>query len=179
MDAIRQLEGLWSWRWPVILGDSHRKHRPLNESTIHSVMIEARNCALVMLESANYIQRELANVHLNHELRAETEQVCTALVGTKHDIISELFELDELLGAGASAPVVRSRVNRIVQWLRDDITRMHQLVMALESASKQDPVYGLAYVLVAESATNLLNAFNRTRTAADSLRPEAGETQGA
>jgi hypothetical protein len=142
-------------------------------------MIEARNCALVMLESATYIQRELAHVRLNHELRAQTEQVCTALVGTKHDIISELFELDELLGPDASAPVIRSRVNRIVQWLWDDITRMHQLVMALESASKQNPVCGLAYVLVAESATNMLNAFNRTRTAADSLRAEADETQDA
>lgn len=134
----------------------------MNESTVHSVMTEARNCALVMLESADYIQRELANVRINDELRAQTEQVCTALVGTKHDIFSELFELDELLSSEASTSVILSRVNRIVQWLRDDITRMHQLVMALESASKQDPACGLAYVLVAESATNMLNAFNRT-----------------
>lgn len=148
----------------------------MNESAIQSVMREARNCALVMLESATYIQGELANVHVNDELRAQTEQVCTALVGTKHDIFSELFELDELLGADASAVVIRSRVDRIVQWLSDDINRMHQLVMALESASKQSSVYGAAYVLVVESATNILNAFNRTRTAADSLRAEADET---
>ena len=53
----------------------------------------------------------------------------------------------------------------------DDITRMHHRVKALESASKQDPACAFAYVQVAESATNILNAFNRTRAAADSLHP--------
>ena len=142
-------------------------------------MTEARNCALVMLESATYIQSELANVRMNDALRAQTEQVCTALVGTKHDIISELFELDELLGSEASASIINSRVHRIVQWFQDDITHMHQLVTALESASKQEPACGLAYILVAESATNILNAFDRTRAAADSLPAEADETQNA
>jgi hypothetical protein len=56
---------------------------------------------------------------------------------------------------------------------------MHQLVMALESASKQDPACGVGYVLVAESATNILHAFNRTRAAADSLCAEADETRKA
>lgn len=142
----------------------------MDESEVYAVIKEARNCASVMLESATYIKSELANVRMNDALRAQTEAVCTALVGTKHDIISELFELDELLGSQPLASVIYSRVNRIVQWFRDEITRMHQLVIALESASKQDPLCGPAYFLVAESATNILNSFNRTRAAADSLR---------
>lgn len=149
----------------------------VNESAIHAVMAEARNCALTMLENATYIQSELANVRINDALRAETQQLCSAFVGTKHDIISELFELDELLSSEATASVIRSRVNRIMQLFQNDITRMHQLVMALESASKQDPAYALAYVLVAESATNILNAFNRTRAVADSLHAEAEENR--
>jgi len=144
--------------------------RTINKSAVDAVMTEARNCALAMLENATYIRGELAKVRMNDALRAQTEQVCTALVGTKHDVFSELFELDELLGSAASSSVIRSRVNRIVQWLSDDITRMHQLVMALQSAGEQDPSCGPAYVLVAESATNILSAFNRTKAAADSLR---------
>ncbi len=151
----------------------------MKEFAVHAVMTEARNCALVMLESANYIQGELDNVRMNDTLRAQTEQVCTALVGTKHDIISELLELDEFLGSETSVSLICSRVNRIVQWFRDDITRMHQLVLALKSASKQDPACRGAYILVAESATNVLNAFNRTKTATDSLRAEADETRNA
>ena len=148
----------------------------MNESAVHAVMTEARSCALVMLYSATHIQNELANVQMNDALRTQTEQVCTALIGTKHDIITEVDELDELLGSEASAAVISSRVNLIVEWLRDDITQMHQLVMALKSASKQDPACILAYVLVTESTTNILNAITRTRAAADSLRAEADET---
>ena len=148
----------------------------MNESAVHAVITEARSCALVMLERATFIQSELANVQMNDALRKQTEQVCTALIGTKHDIITEVDELDELLSSKASASVIRSRVNLIVEWLRDDITQIHKLVMDLKSASKQDPACILALVLVAESTTNILNAITRTRAAADSLRAEADET---
>jgi len=148
----------------------------MNESAVHAVMTEARSCALVMLESASFIQSELANVQMNDALRTQTEQVCTALIGTKHDIITEVDELDELLGSEALASDIRSKVNLLVQWLQDDITRMHQLVMALESASKKDPACMDAYVLVTESTTNILKAITRTRAAADSLCAEADET---
>lgn len=46
---------------------------------------------------------------------------------------------------------------------------MHELVMAPDSAKKQNPAFTPAYVLVAESATNILKAFNRTTAAADFL----------
>jgi hypothetical protein len=155
----------------------------MNESAVHAavhaVRTEAGNCALVMLESAIYIQSELANIRMNDALRAQTEQICTALVGTQHDIACQLFELDELIASEVSTPAICSRVNRIVQGFRDTIIQMHQLVMALESAGKQDPACRLAYVLVAESATNILNSFNRTRAAADSMFAEEDEPREA
>jgi hypothetical protein len=144
----------------------------MDESAVQAVMTEFRNCALVMLESATYIQSELANVRMNDALRGQTDELCTALVSTKHDVISELFAVDELLGSEAWASLIGSRVERIVQWFRDDLTRMHRLVIALESASKQDPECVSAYILVAESATNILHAFGRTRAAAASLGAE-------
>ena len=144
----------------------------MNKSSVQAVMGEASRCALVMLENAAYIQGELAKVRMSDALRAQTEEACAAMIGTKHDIFSELFELDELLGSGASAAVIRSRVDRIVRWFGEDIGRMHQLVMALQSACEQDRSCVAAYVLVAESAANILRAFNRTAAAADSLRNE-------
>jgi hypothetical protein len=92
--------------------------------------------------------------------------VCRALIGTKHDVISELFELDDLLRpAGASSSEIAFRLNRIIRWLWEDVSRMHEFVMALDSAKKQNPAFAPAYVLVAESATNILNAFKRTTAA--------------
>lgn len=151
----------------------------MNELAIQAIMTEAHNCALVMLESANYIQSELANVRMDNALRVHMEQVCTTLIGTKHDIFSELFELDELLDSQPSASVIRLRVDRIVQWLWDDIIRMHELVKALELAKKHDPACELAYVLVIESATNIINAFNRTKAAADALHTGEDERPNA
>ena len=151
----------------------------MNLSVVRVIIAEARNCAMVLLENATFIQRELTNVRMSDALRAQTEEVCTTLIGTKHDIISELFELDEFVGSKTSISVISSRVQRILQWLRDDIAKMHRLVMALEAASSQDRSCISAYVLVAESAANILKAYQRTRTAASSLSTETDEQPNA
>jgi len=132
---------------------------------------------MIMLETASYIQAELPHVQISDELQSQAKEVTDALIGTKHDVISELFELDDLLRATPpSSSEIASRLNRIIRWLWEDVSRMHELVMALDSAKKQDPAFALAYVLVAESAANVLNAFNRTRAAADCVKNEKGET---
>ena len=147
----------------------------LSESLIREVLTALRNCAMVMLESAIYIQKELPNVLMDDLLRAQTEQICSTLVGTKHDVISDLFELDELLASKPQKSAIVSRVDRLERWLWEDITKMHVIVTALNSASAQDPKRGSAYLLVAESATNILNSFNHFTAAANSLRAEGGK----
>jgi hypothetical protein len=47
----------------------------MNESAIQEVMSAARDCALVMLESASYIQAELPNVQMDKALQSQTKQV--------------------------------------------------------------------------------------------------------
>lgn len=76
--------------------------RPVNEEGRHmtdpnlgNFLQEARQCAMEMLANASYIEGELPNVELPDNLRAMTAQLCTTLVGTKHDVISELAELDD------------------------------------------------------------------------------------
>jgi hypothetical protein len=136
-------------------------------------MTEARDCALVMMENAGYIHGELARVEMDGELRERTVRLCEDLVGTEHDVISELFALDELLErAGGSAPPVVERIERIIGWLSEDVGMVHELVLGLRSSTDRDPEYALGYVLVMESAVNILDAYNRTVQAADSLRQE-------
>jgi hypothetical protein len=150
----------------------------MDKSAIHEVMSAARDCAMIMLETANYVKAELPNVPMDEALQSEAEKVCGALIGTKHDVISELFELGDLLRpAGAASSEIASRLNRVIRWLGEDVSRMQELVMALDSAKKQNSDFALAYVLVAESATNIINAFNRTKAAADFLESEKNEAQ--
>ena len=141
----------------------------MNTSALQNVMNEARKCAAAMLESGTYIGRELPNVRMDEPVRVATVELCSRLVGTKHDIIHELFELDELLASGASDERIKSVIARIIDWLWEDIQRMHEIVTTLEAATHREPDDGGAYILVAECAVNILNPFNRAKEAADSL----------
>ncbi len=141
----------------------------MNTAAIQSVTNECRKCALAMLESGTYMERELPNVRMDVSVRAAAAELCSQFIGTKHDIFHELFELDELLAAGAPDDRIKSAITLIIRWLWDDIRLMHELVTSLDAAAKKDPACGSAYILVAESAVNILNPFNRAKETADLL----------
>ena len=139
----------------------------MNTSTVRSVMNEAHRCAMAMLDSGTYIERELPNVSMDDTVRAAASELCSQLIGSKHDIIHELSELDDLLTEGATDERIASAVALIIRWLWDDIHQIHELVTTLQAAAENDPACGSAYILVAESAVNILNPFNRAKEAAD------------
>ena len=114
-----------------------------------------------MLENAAFIQGELKNVKISDTNRARAEDVCTALIGTKHDVIHELFEIDEPLSSRSIAEEVVPRLRTFLDWFKEDINAMSALVMELRTASEQDAKCGSAYILVAESTVNIVDAFNR------------------
>ena len=130
-------------------------------------MASARGCAMAMLENAIYVEKELPNVAMPDELRKLTAKVLSELIGTKHDIITEVSELDELLASAPSDAVKHAeRVERIVRWLSDDMKELHGLVTALREAGDKNPDYGSALMLVMESATNILLTYNKVLDAA-------------
>lgn len=143
----------------------------MDGSAVVAAMTEARRCAMVMMESAGFIRAELPDVTMSDALRARTEELCDTLVATKHDLVSELAEMEELLDSGTAASALRGRVERILGWMRDDITRMHELVTALDSGRRNHPAYALAYILVAESAVYVLEAYEDTRVALERAGP--------
>jgi hypothetical protein len=145
----------------------------MDESSIHAAMSAARQCALTMLESALFIARELPALRLSDALRKQVQEACGGLTATKHDIDTEVEELWELLATGAGQPAAARRLERMHRWLGEDVARMHTLVTALEEASSQDAALSAAYVLVAESAVNILESFER---AGDAIRLVAGSS---
>ena len=151
----------------------------MNSSAVQEALSAIRDCALIMLENASYVQRELPNVVIADALRSQTAEVCDAMVGTKHDIISELFEIDELLKSDAKSAIISSRLARSIRWLWEDISRLDQVVMALRANSQKDETFTLALILVEESAANILNAFNRAKAAVDAASCESNEKRNA
>ena len=150
-----------------------------SSSAVHEALSAIRDCALIMLENAAYVQRELRNVVIADPLRSQTAEVCDAIVGTKHDIISELFEIDELLKSDAESAIISFRLARCIRWLWENISRLDQVVMALRANSQKDRNYTLALILVEESAANILNAFNRAKAAFDAAASDSNEKRNA
>lgn len=130
--------------------------------TDHGAALSAiRDCAMEMLSNAQYIEAELPNVALPPDLRARTEEAASSLVGTKHDVISEIFDFCELRDSGGAESDLNDRLARMIRWLGEDASKLHELVEALRAAYASDPNLGGAYVLVMESATNILRSYGR------------------
>ncbi len=111
-----------------------------------------------MMSNASYIQRELPTIEVPNELRAKVEAVCDSLIGTKHDVITELFELDEQTRAGVSEEKLSEKMGRVVRWLCESNQEMHELVQEVEQLVSKDSCYGLLFILIIESATNIANS---------------------
>jgi hypothetical protein len=138
----------------------------MNLVVVRAFTDAARSCAFVMLENALYIERELPQIPLDDALRAQTAHICSALIGTKHDILSEVEELHGRLGHDTSDAEVAKYIERIVRWLGDDVAHLDELVAALDAARQRDATATAACVLVTESAASILAAYARTKSAA-------------
>lgn len=126
----------------------------------------ARECAMQMMLNAAYIQRQMPTVEVPDEIRAEIESLCETLIGTKHDIMTEVFELDEAASDSAAVSAL-PQVQRIMRWIADTRGEIDRVVRSLQSKARENPELFLAALLVTESGTNILNASNAAENAAD------------
>ncbi len=133
----------------------------------------AQSCAMQMMSNAAYIQTELPSLTLPKEAKDQITTLCDSLIGTKHDVVSELFELSEVSESSNSPAEIKNRVERIIRWLWETIMEMNEVDQSLQTASETDAKFSIGWLLVVESATNILNPFNRASEAADALqRPQ-------
>ena len=137
------------------------KQPPQLLSFVHA----ARECAMQMMRNASYIQSELPTLDLDEPTNTKIRVMCDSLISTKHDVMTELFELADETRTDASK--LPEKVQRILQWLSEPIGGMHQLVIDFQASTETNPRLFMAFILMVESATNILNAFNAVSMAAD------------
>ncbi len=130
----------------------------------------AQSCAMHMMSNAAYIQTVLPNLTLPEGTTEKIAVLCDSLIATKHDVISELFELSEVSESSTSPEEITKRVKRIIRWLWETILEMNEVVQSLQTASETDAKFSIGWLLVVESATNILDSFNRAAVAADELQ---------
>lgn len=127
----------------------------MNQEKIMLILDSFRDAAHEMLRNSMYVLSELGNVNMPDELRARTRDVFTELVGTKHDVINEIETILEKLDDGGN-DMIAPRLELVRRWCLEDMTKVHELVTELSSEGERDGSGRLAYMLVAESATNIL-----------------------
>jgi hypothetical protein len=149
-----------------ISGTEKREEAKTTSPGVHEFMASAGACAQAMLENATYIEKELGTLDIPEPILGDIREVCTSLNGTKHDVVHELGELSDLLDS-SSSQLVPDRVRRVMSWLSEDVSKLNGLVKSLEALTKEDKRIGIAYLLVAESATNILHRFTEAGDAAD------------
>jgi hypothetical protein len=85
-----------------------------------------RDCAFVLVENAAYILDELPNVQANEPLRRQIIEACQRLIATKHDIFSELVDLQDILESGKDSGDTQVVLKRCLAWVREDIDELHK-----------------------------------------------------
>ena len=133
--------------------------------TLHNFLNAASACAHQMLDASVFIQDELPNPELSDAHRTEITELCASFAGTKHDVCSDLAELPRQYSF--AFPLCRAGITRIIDAITDDLRLMRACTDALEADGA-----GLAYILLAETGTDLLAALDQVQTAAAALRAE-------
>ncbi|MEY4483453.1 MAG: hypothetical protein RL693_905 [Verrucomicrobiota bacterium] len=127
----------------------------------------ARDCAMQLMQNATYIEKNLPTIEVPDGAAERIRSMCQSLIGTKQDVMTELFELNEK----AEVPSDLSPgVDRIEKWLSEAMAEMHEEVEAMRVAKERDDRFSLGFILLAESGVNLLNAFNAVWDAAVELQ---------
>jgi len=142
-------------------------------ASLSPFILRAHDCVAAMLSNAKYILQELPTVPMDDLLRQRTRTACALLIGARHDLIKELFDLDDRAAEGASDPEIVERVRRIVDWAREDVTPIVELAGRVDRAAGSTGETVLAGILLLESAGNIAIAFNAMQDAANALMRDA------
>ncbi len=137
--------------------------------TFSAAMTALRACALSLQENATYLLDELPKVQMTESLRQEMVEICGSMVATKHDVISVLADIDDMQGPGSGYEEILRRLERCLAWIRQEFDRLHQVEVALQREAASDATAATGFILVAESAVNVLHAFQEAKEQVDEL----------
>ena len=140
------------------------------------------DCTRVMHENALYVEQELPNVRMSNDSLAHTRAVCQSLIAARRDVDRIYSEPDGgMVASPANHPVLVETAHRALWRIRESLVGLADLVSALDAEHKKDVGSVAAYLLVGESAANILQAYNQSKAACDAMQAalRACPTEGA
>lgn len=138
----------------------------------------AEVCALTMLDNADFIAKELPSIGIDEHYKKEIENVAASLADTKYEVCEILGSFNERSHSAAS-DITQGRVAKVYRMLYLEIPKLRELVFSLESASKGQENIDSAYILVAESAMNIVESYNKVSEAVGNYQDAVKESAAA
>jgi len=141
----------------------------VNSDAYHGPVGQLYSSIAKMAGNIDYIRNELPTLIIPQAEKLRIGQICEEFEGAVYDVRKEIRNLEDKLGMHPGEaphdPDIKNpdpavTMGFIDRWLRSEIEAMHQTVLHLDQLSKDDRALGGAYLLVSESAANILNAYS-------------------
>ncbi|MEO8005429.1 MAG: hypothetical protein ABI771_11025 [Betaproteobacteria bacterium] len=166
---IREMTGESGWR-AQSEKEIERQLATLDEA------VRSLDAALARISSnVEYVRDRVFSLPVDLGTQRQVADVCDEFEGiigidVKEDVRNLEYTLGLRMGRHPVDPGIvhidpEMQVRRIAQLLWEPITAMHETVVRLEAAAKAGRDDGGAYLLVAESAVNILNAYSAIKEA--------------
>ena len=135
--------------------------------------------------NVGFIQSELPACNLSDTQRSNIVEKCEGFVEAIYDVRKEIRNLEDKLGMHPGEPPFDPDIVNpdplvttgfIADWLMTEIMAMHETVVRLQEASKVSPDHGRAYLLVGESATNILRAYGNVQSVLATIKTQIQPT---
>ena len=138
----------------------------MNRKLLEEFIKRANACAHILIDNAAFIGNEIPAMDIADARRLEIEDLCEKMFGTKHDVVSEIFDMEEAADEQANSRTIQGRVTRMYEWIFEDVKALHGLVKSLEAEDDG----GLLYLLIAGAGMNIVNSFGPVRQAFEAYR---------
>jgi len=139
--------------------------------TVHASLAE-------MQSNVSYMRREQAGIAISDAVRTSLKKVLDEFDGLLFDLRTEARNLEDKLGMHPGEPPndpdIRNPDPRVTlgflrEWPTEPFLMLDTMVRELERLAAGDRAAGSAYLLVAESAVNMLNAHEDVLEAVDRI----------
>ncbi len=95
---------------------------------------------------------------MQDDLRAMITNLCNELIGTKHDLMHEMMECQELMAQNPETLRIEQKLRLMQHWIITVVQGIHECVTTIQQRVADHSVEPLAGMLVMESAVNVITS---------------------
>jgi hypothetical protein len=128
----------------------------LGHKFISSYLEKSMQCAMQLLENGSYILKELPSLRMPDALREQIETLCGELISMKHDLVHEVYEVEELIAFIKANSVIVSHLKMMDGWLDEITVSYKECVDCVRAAVTNGEADPLLKLLLEESGCNIL-----------------------